>query len=63
MIMLQELHDVLVKVGQMVGLTILAWGCLIIAASIFSGRVDGFIKGGALFLLGALLAGYGAAVH
>lgn len=61
--MLHDLFNLLIVWVQMAGLTILALGCFIVAAAIYSGRIGGFVKGGALILLGGYLAGFGGALH
>jgi hypothetical protein len=61
--MLQQLHDLLVVGAQMVGLGVLACGCLFIAGAVLSGRPGGMVKGGALVLIGGYLAGFGASLH
>ena len=61
--MLQALHNLLVVGAQMAGLIVLACGCLMIAGAIFSGRYGGFVKGGALILIGGYLAGFGGSLH
>jgi hypothetical protein len=61
--MVQQLLNILIAAAQMVGLGMLAWGCFLIAGATFSGRHAGFIKGGALVLIGAYLAGYGASLR
>ena len=61
--MLQQLFHLLIVATQMVGLTILAVGCLLFAGAIFSGRAGGFVTAMALILTGGYLAGFGASLH
>jgi hypothetical protein len=61
--MLQQLLNLFITGTQMVGLTILAVGCLLFAAAIFSGRTGGFVTAVALILTGGYLAGFGASLH
>lgn len=60
---MQELFHLIVVGMQMTGLVILAIGCLFVAAAIFSGRGSGFVKGGALILIGGYLAGFAASLR
>jgi hypothetical protein len=61
--MLQELYNLFVVGVQMAGLLTLLAGCFLLAGAIFSGRIGGFVKGGALILVGGYLAGAAAALH
>jgi hypothetical protein len=61
--MLQALFNLLIRGSQMVGLTILAVGCMVFAGAIFSGRAGGFVTAIALILAGGYLAGYAASMH
>ena len=47
----------------MAGVVTLLIGCLFLAGAIFSGRIGGFIKGGALIIIGGYLAGFAASMH
>lgn len=61
--MLQALFDLTAVAAQMTGLLMLLAGCLFLAGAVFSGRVGGFIKGGALILIGGYLAGLANIPH
>ena len=61
--MLADLLNLAVVIAQMVGLITLAIGCLLFAGAIFSGRMGGFVKGGALIVIGGYLAGFAASLH
>ena len=58
--MLRELFNLAIVGTQMLGLVVLAIGCLFVVGAIFSGRMGGFVKGAALILIGGYLAGFGA---
>lgn len=61
--MLQQLHHLIVTGAQMAGLIILLAGIFMIVGAVYSGRHVGFVKGGALVLIGGYLAGFSAALH
>ena len=56
-------YNLVVVIAQMAGLVTLLIGCLSLAGAIFSGRIGGFKKGGALILIGGYLAGFAASMH
>ncbi len=60
---MKELFDLLAVLAQMAGLILLVIGCFFLAAGIFSGRPGGFIKGGALIMVGGYLAGLANIPH